>query len=199
MKKWISVALATFCTVGFVEAVTLEQMDAAISIAHTPATKQLYICEKEGMFIFKDPQQCIKAVDMLLEVSKKATKSSLLRCEFYGVNEGSCKLLFKDTYQKTDKEFFNDFISEAYFNAGIIYDRSMLYEKGVAMYKKAIEYNPNYIDANFNLGVRYYYGEGVAMDKYKTYKHMSIAAKQGHQKAQKALDMLCSENPSVCK
>lgn len=200
MKKWISVALATFCTVSFVDAVTLEDLDRYISEVNTPTTKQVFVCEREGNFVFKDPQQCTKAVDMLLVMSKKATKSSLLRCEFYGVSEEeACKLGIPSTYQKTDKEFFNAMIAESYYNAGIIYDRSMVYEKSVAMYKKAIEYNPNYDVANFNLGVRYYYGQGIAMNKYKAYEHINIAAKQGHQKAQKALDMLCSESPSVCK
>jgi tetratricopeptide (TPR) repeat protein len=183
MKKWISVALATFCTVSFVEATTLKDTH-----------KQLLICEEE----VKDSQQCIKAADMLLEVSKKATKSSLLRCELFGVSEETCKSS-PAIYQKTDKEFFNHFISEAYYNAGLRYNRNMEYEKGVAMYKKAIEYNPNAGYAYNNLGISYYHGQGVVMDKIKAYEHYSIAKKHGFQEAQKNLDKLCSESPWACK
>ncbi len=198
MKKWISVALATFCTVGFLEALTLEEADKIISEAKIPTTKQLFVCERESSFIYKDSQQCIKAADMLLEMSKKVTKSSLLRCELLSISEENCKLM-PDIYQKTDKEFFNEYIADSYFNAGIIYDKSMVYEKGVAMYKKAIEYNPNHILAHKNLGIRYYVGNGIAMDKYKAYEHVSIAAKQGDQNSQKALDVLCSQSPWACK
>lgn len=201
MKKWISVALATFCTVSFAEPMapmTLEEKEKLISEAQNPTLKQVFTCERESSFINKDPQQCIKAVNMLLAMSKKATKSSLLRCEYYEANEDVCKS-FPTIYQKTDKEFFNEKIADSYSNAGVIYNKNMEYKKGFAMYKKAIEYNPNNDMAHFNVGVSYYYGEGVAMDKYKTYKHMSIAAKQGHQGAQKALDILCSESPWACK
>ncbi|OHE06965.1 MAG: hypothetical protein A2329_02195 [Sulfurimonas sp. RIFOXYB2_FULL_37_5] len=131
MKKWISVALATFCTVSFVEAASLEEWNRHISEAKNPTLKQTLACEREAGLILKDPQQCIKAADMLLEVSRKATKNSLLRCElFYGESEEACKLEFPSIYQKTDKEFFNEKISESYFNAGIIYNKSMVYEKG---------------------------------------------------------------------
>jgi TPR repeat protein len=198
MKKWISVALATFCTVSFVEAMTLEQMDKLVAGANTQALKQVIICEREGNFIYKDSQQCIKAVDMLLVMSKKATKSSLLRCELFGLSEDDCKLM-PDVYKKTDKEFFNKYIANLYASAGIIYDENMVYENGVAMYKKAIEYNPNDNIANYNVGIRYRFGQGVAMDKIKAYEHWRIAAKQGHQKAQGNLDILCNESPWVCK
>lgn len=200
MKKWISVALATFCTVSFVEAATLEEFNKYISEAKNPTNKQMLTCEREASFIAKDPQQCIKAVDMLLEMSKKITKNSLLRCEYYGANEKEdCKLLFQNAYQKTDKEFFDETIAYAYCGAGIVYDKSLLYKDGVDMYKKAVEYHPNNYFAHTNLGNDYYHGEGVAMNKIKAYYHWSIAAKQGNQVAQKNLDALCSESPWACK
>ncbi len=199
MKKLISVALATFCTVSFVGASSLEEYDKSISEAKNPTLKQILTCEREANYIYKDPQQCIKAADMVLEMSKKATKNSLLRCEFFGKSEETCKLEFPSIYQKTDKEFFNEKISESYFNAGIIYNKSMVYEKCVAMYKKVIEYNPNDDVAHYALGLSYYYGGGVAMDKNKAYEHYNIATKQGNQRAQKELDVLCKESPWACK
>lgn len=181
MKKWISVALATFCTASFVEA------------ASNPTYVQFIACS-----IGQDPQQCIKSADMLLEMSKKITKNSLLRCEFYERNEEECKLI-PDKYQQTDKEFFNEQIAFSYSNAGIIYNRNNEYKKAVDMFKKAIKYNPNYDLANSNLGVNYFLGEGIAMDKFKAYEHWRISAKQGNEGAQKNLDILCKESPWVCK
>ncbi|OHE11738.1 MAG: hypothetical protein A3J96_08380 [Sulfurimonas sp. RIFOXYC2_FULL_36_7] len=199
MKKWISVALATFCTVSFAEATILEEMNEYIAKAPNPTSKQIVICEREANHIYEDPQQCIKAADMLLEMSKKVTKNSLLRCELRELSEENCKLSFKDTYQMTDEEFFSKFISQSYYNAGIIYDKRMAYENGAAMYKKAIEYNPNNGFAYLNAGIGYYYGRGVVMDKYKAYNHWRIAARQGNKEAHNNLDVLCSKNPSVCK
>jgi len=67
------------------------------------------------------------------------------------------------------------------------------------MYKKAIEYNPNDDVAHYALGLSYYYGGGVAMDKNKAYYHWNIAAKQGNQQATINLGVLCSESPWACK
>lgn len=199
MKKLISVALATFCTVSFVGASSLEEYDKSISEAKNPTLKQILTCEREANYIYKDPQQCIKAADMVLEMSKKATKNSLLRCEFFGKSEETCKLEFPSIYQKTDKEFFNGVISESYLNAGIMYDKKMIYEKSVAMFEKAIEYGLNNIDVHYNLGLSHYYGRGIAINKHKAYYYWSIAAKQGDQQAQKKLDILCKESPWACK
>lgn len=198
MKKWISVALATFCTVSFAETITLEEYNELISEAKNQTKKQLLACEREANYMYKDAQQCIKGADMLLEMSKKATKSSLLRCELLGFYGELCKSI-PTVYQKTDKEFFNENAADSYYNAGVIFDKNMLYEKSVAMYKKAIEYNPKSEQANLMLGIKYFLGEGIAMNKNKAYEHWRIAAKQGHQQAQKNLDLLCSESPWACK
>lgn len=48
----------------------------------------------------------------------------------------------------------------------------------------------------------YFAGKGVEKNKYKTYEHFSIAAKQGDEIAQVAqnyLDTLCRESPWACK
>lgn len=200
MKKWISVALATFCTVSFAEDAALEDMDKLISEAKNPTFKQHIICTREANFIIAgDPQKCVKAGDMLLEMSTKATKNSLLRCEFFGANEEKCKLKHQNAYQMTDKEFFNKYIAFHYNNAGVMYSGRALYEKEFTMYKKALEYNPNDDLAHINLGISYYHGRGVAMDKNKAYYHWNIAAKQGNQQATINLGVLCSESPWACK
>ncbi len=198
MKKWISVALATFCTVSFAEAMTLEEYDKVISEATNPTIKQVVICERESNFIYKDSQQCIKAIDMLLEMSKRTTKNSLLRCELYGVSEKVCKLN-PTVYQKTDKEIFNGLIANSYLGAGDIYRKNEMNKESFAMFKKTIEYEPNHIGANNIVGTGYYFGQGVAMNKIKAYEHWSIAAKQDDQEAQKNLDILCGESPWACK
>ncbi len=199
MKKWISVALATFCTINFVEAATLEEINKLIIVAPNPTIKQVHICERESDLIDKDPQQCTKAVDMLLEMSKKATKNSLLRCEFFGVSEENCRLNDPSLYQKTDKEFFNETIAASYSNTGALYGKNMEYKKAFAMYKKAIEYAPNGDIGHLNIGFSYYHGRGVAMDKNKAYYHWNIAAKQGNQQATINLGVLCSESSWACK
>lgn len=198
MKKWISVVLATFCTVGFVEAATLEEMNKNISEAKNPTSKQVMICEREANFINKDPQQCTKAVDMLLEMSKKSTKTSLLRCEYFGASEALCKTV-DSLYKTTDKEFFNESIVGSYLNTGVVYHKNMMYEKSFTMFKKAIEYDPNKTSAHLFVGIGYYFGQGVAMNKNKAYEHWRIAAKQGDQQAQENLDTLCAESPWACK
>lgn len=55
------------------------------------------------------------------------------------------------------------------------------------------------ITALYNLGVMYYYGEGVAMDKKKGFDLLVQAADQGHEEAQISLDTLCEEDNSLCE
>ncbi|WP_020527810.1 tetratricopeptide repeat protein [Flexithrix dorotheae] len=45
---------------------------------------------------------------------------------------------------------------QLYFNLGILYDRTDNFEKSAEKYKKAIELDPDYYDANFNLGAMYF-------------------------------------------
>lgn len=45
---------------------------------------------------------------------------------------------------------------QLYFNLGILYDRTENMEKSAEKYKKAIELDPDYYDANFNLGAMYF-------------------------------------------
>ena len=125
MKKWINVALATFCTVSFVEAMTLEEMNETIAKISNSTMKQVAICERESNLIYKDSQQCVKVVDMLLEMSKRTTKNSLLRCELHEVSEEICKLN-PTVYQKTDKEYFNELIANSYAGAGDIYRKNKI-------------------------------------------------------------------------
>lgn len=53
--------------------------------------------------------------------------------------------------------------------------------------------------AQYNLGVMYYYGDGVEPNKKMAYKYLLEAADQGHLDAQINLDTLCEENPSICE
>ena len=199
MKKWISVALATFCTVSFADDEFLRGLDRLIAGVSNQTLKQTMICEKEAMYIHKDPQQCKKALDMLLTMSKKATKNSLLRCEFFGNDEERCKQEQPDAYQMTDKEFFNLQLVSSYVNAGALYYENKMYEKSFAMYKKAIEYDPNKASAHFGVAAGYYYGRGITMNENKAYEHWRIAAKLGNQEAKNILGLLCEDNPSICK
>lgn len=43
-----------------------------------------------------------------------------------------------------------------FFAAATIYDKMNQYDQAAGMYKKAIEIDPNYFDANYNLGALYY-------------------------------------------
>ena len=88
------------------------------------------------------------------------------------------------------------------------YNLGRMYEKGKGVnkdYKKAIQYytlsaNQNYAEALVNLGIIYYNGShGVKTNKIKTYQLWMKAVKQGDQKAQNNLDVLCKESPWACK
>lgn len=199
MKKLIKIMAVTVLMASSVGASTLEEFDDLIAKAKDPAYKQVLLCEREMSFKFKNPAECTKAVDLLLEMKKKTTKTSLLRCEHYALDKESCKFVIPDTYQKTDNEFFDDFIAESYLNAGVVYGNIGDDANEVKMYKKALKISPNYLRANYNLGVAYYFGKGVETNKIKAYEHWKIAAKQGNQQAQKNLDILCSESPWACK
>lgn len=71
------------------------------------------------------------------------------------------------------------------------------YTKAFTIFEKLA--NEGNASAQHNLGVMYYYGDGVAMDKKKAYTLLVQAADQGHEEAQISLDTLCEENPTLCE
>lgn len=71
------------------------------------------------------------------------------------------------------------------------------YAKAFSIFEKLA--NEGNASAQHNLGVMYYYGDGVAVDKKKAYTLLVQAADQGHEEAQISLDTLCEENPTLCE
>ena len=53
--------------------------------------------------------------------------------------------------------------------------------------------------AQSNLGLLYYTGQGVSINKFKAYELWEKAAKQGSSEAQYNLERLCKESPWACK
>ena len=125
------------------------------------------------MFIFKDPKLCIKAAQI-----------SLKEYQSRGINSYSS---------------YEEYSAAMYSNAGDIYNRIEDITNAVKMFKKVVEFSPNHLAANYNLGVAYYYGDGIETNKIKAYEHWRVAAQQGNQEAQKNLDILCKNSPWACK
>lgn len=200
MKKLIKImAVAVLMASSLMADGSLEGYNRTLSEIEDPALKQIVICERDGIYNGKNPEECIKVIDMYLKINKKITKTSLLRCELYGFNKEACKLVTPDLYNKTDKEYFDNLIAQTYENAGAIYSRIQDYENEVKMFKKALEFSPNDSVLHFNLGLRYIRGQGVETNKIKAYEHWRVAAKQGYKQAQKNLDILCGQSPWACK
>jgi TPR repeat protein len=54
-------------------------------------------------------------------------------------------------------------------------------------------------DAQYDLGLMYYNGQGVQQDKIKAYKWWLRSARAGNIFAQNSLDVLCRQSPWACK
>lgn len=199
IKKIIKslVLVVLFAVVLNAGTISLEQMNKYIANADYPDKKQVQLCEREASILKKNPKECLRAVEMLLESSKNLKNG--YRFKFNGMTSDETKSILPRIYEQTDKEFINSFIEQSYNNAGVIYSALSQHETKVKMYKKALEYDPSDVDTNFNLGAAYYLGKGVEVNKIKAYEHWRIAAKQGDEEAQKYLDILCSESPWACK
>jgi tetratricopeptide (TPR) repeat protein len=199
IKRAKNILVASLLVGVTLNAMTLEEYNQVISTASHPDQKQTIICEREVSF-FKNPQECLKSVDMLLASRKNVNNTTTYRFDFYGIRAVDADVLFPRSDILTDKEFIDDVILESYNSAGVLYGKLGQDKMKVKMYEKAIEYNPNKaFTAHFNLGVAYLYGKGVEMNKIKTYEHWRAAAKQGNSGAQENLDILCSESPWACK
>jgi len=71
------------------------------------------------------------------------------------------------------------------------------YTKAVILFKKACD--GGHAWGCYNVGVMYYYGLGVPLNKIKVYQYWMKAAKQGDAEAQRNLDILCRESPWACR
>ena len=60
--------------------------------------------------------------------------------------------------------------------------------EAVKWYRKAAE--QNHAEAQYNLGICFYKGEGVAKDQVEAYKWVLLAARQGDEDAKKNMTML---------
>ena len=187
---------ALFVGVGL-SATTLEEFNQYIADAKHPDLKQMVRCEREGAHLKKSPEECLKAVDMLLE-SKKNLKAGY-RFDIYGRTSDYTQAFYPKIYAQTDKEFVDRYIGNYYYNAGFIYEALGQHKAKMKMYKKALEYGPNDDNINLELGAAYFYGEGVGINKIKAYEHWRIAANQGNKGAQNNLNYLCSQSPWACK
>lgn len=178
-------------------AYTLENYNKHIAGSKHPDEKQVLLCERESDIFKKNPQECLKAVEMLLK-SKKNLKHGY-RFEYFGISEAETKVMLPDVFKKTDKEFIDQKIAGVYSNAGFIYNALSQHERKVKMYKKALEYEPSNESAHVMLGLAYVLGKGFEVNKIKAYEHWSVAAKQGNEEAQENLDILCRQSPWACK
>jgi tetratricopeptide (TPR) repeat protein len=178
---------------------TLEETNHIIANTKHPDLKQLIICDREWMHIGKNPQECLKAVDMLLNSKKNLNSKSTYRSDVHDMPIEVMETWLPEVYKQTDEEYIDSGVTEAYVNAGVIYGQLKQHEREVQMYQKALEYDPNRASAHLNLGISYYFGQGVNINKINAYKHWKIAAKQGNSQAQKNLDILCRESPWACK
>lgn len=169
----LKVLLAAIFVAATLSGVTLEDADRLMAQVKNPAFKQSLLCERESSFIFKDPALCIKAAQISLK-------------EYQSI-------------QEKPYDNYDGYRAGMYFNAGIIYSKTGDNANAVEMYKKALEFSPNDATTNRNLAVAYYLGKGIKLNKIKSYEHMLVAAKQGDQKAQEALDIICKESPWACK
>jgi uncharacterized protein len=85
-------------------------------------------------------------------------------------------------------------LAEMYFKGiGVKQD----YKEAARLYTLAAEQGVT-LAQNF-LGVMYYEGKGVEQNKFESYKYFLRAAKGGNTEAANNLDVLCSQNPWVCK
>jgi tetratricopeptide (TPR) repeat protein len=123
---------------------TLEKINEQIANVKHPDLKQVLLCEREGFFIKKEPQECLKAAEMLIKSKKNITSESTYRFDFYGMSAQEAMLTKPDLYKQTDKEFIDHYIAESYHNAGVIYRDLGIHKESVKMLNKSLEYDPNF-------------------------------------------------------
>lgn len=173
MKKLVKIMAVAVLIATSAVALTLEDYDKYIANENNALSKQTLICEREASLIFKDPTLCVRAAQISLK-------------EYNSMPTGGYY-----SYQQ--------YVTDMYKNASLIYNKISDYTNKVKMFKKVLEFSSNDSVINANLGLAYYLGKGVETNKIKAYEHWSIAAKKGDQQAQSNLDILCKESPWACK
>jgi tetratricopeptide (TPR) repeat protein len=72
-----------------------------------------------------------------------------------------------------------------YYELGYIYDNASDYENSVKYYEKCLEINPDYFEANFNLGVKHY-NMAASISKEANFMSVEEYKKKGKEVEQKA-------------
>ena len=138
--------------------------------------KQLLICERDTDTFPEtaNPQNCIKAAQLISSLNKDKLTS------------------LQNTVLGKNKDYF---IGESFYNAGIIYGAQ---EKPINAFKMFEQSNIyKYPNGIYNLGIYYYFGQGVKQDKIKGIKLVQESEKHGIN-ASKFLDMACAETHGIC-
>lgn len=158
--------------------VTLAEYSRLIENEKIPWIKQVLICERDTELNpkYADANVCLKAADMVLALKGKKLSDHE-------------KIVVRDGIEKSTGIYF--------FHAGVIYGAQGDKKNEVIMYEKAIEYKVK--NAFYNLGISYYYGEGVAKNHIKAYEHFKEALKLGYADAQNSIEIVCKESPWACK
>lgn len=156
--------------------VTFDDYSRLIENEKFPWIKQVLICERDSKLNPKnaDANVCLKAADMVLALK--------------GKNLSDHEKLIGEDDKKAGTHFFN---------AGVIYGAQGDMKNKVIMYEKATEYKIK--NAFYNLGIAYYYGEGVAENHIKAYEYFKEALKLGYADAQNAIEVVCRKSPWACK
>jgi hypothetical protein len=71
------------------------------------------------------------------------------------------------------------------------------YQEALKLFESAAK--KGYAQAQFNLGTMYQNAIGVDQDFEKAAKYYKLAASQGHAEAKENLQVICEENPELCK
>lgn len=161
----------------------LDKVNTYIKSAKSPIVKQVLICERDANYVEKpsNAEVCIKAAEMIVDsIGKKLTNEEIFLLD------------------KNDKNTLMKKASSYYHNAAIIFEKQKNFKNAFYMYIKAIELS-NYARSYTNIGLYFASGVFVKKDDYLAYKYWKTAADLGNEDAKNNLNILCNENPKVCK
>lgn len=183
---------------------SLEEHNEHIKIETDPVLMQWILCDREYLYIKKNPQECIKAAEMILSlVGKKTTERQQGAFLINGV--------YKESYQRTvneQKKISTEEIikivlekkAASLFNsAGVIYGYIGDHKNEVKMFEKSLQFDENNDLALGNLGYAYYDGSGVVENPIKAYQYLHKSAALGNVQVQENLNIICSTKPWACK